>query len=399
MDPQSHCAAGLGVPEDRLERSIGEVLLDELDVAPNRSEFIWEVGRHLDLAPSTMALAGLEAPGGGLHALGDKDLRLARLLGLFRDRYDHCIIDCPPTIGLLTFNALRAAKEAIIPVETGYFALRGARKQWMTIQKIVERVQHTVACHVLPTLHNPNERVATDILAAIHKQFGSRVAPVVIHEHEDLRAAASCGQSVIEFSPDSAAAADFRCLADWLDETPEPTPLIEIEAKLPPPESRVVRSGPAPAMTSVESAPAAPPREDGSRVAELVRRVRELSSRQDRAQTNHEPAAVSTATAAQMAPATRPRFGVSQDDRCVRFIQPGAPGQMIAVAGDFNHWSSSATTLRYDEQLGAFQATLRLPPGRYEYRLIVDGRWQADPYNRVRAQNDFGIDNNVLIVE
>lgn len=393
MDPQSHCAAGLGVPEDRLDRSIGEVLLDELRTAPNRNDFIWEVGRHLDLAPSTMALAGLEAPGGGLHALGDKDLRLARLLALFEDRYDHCIIDCPPTIGLLTFNALRAAKEAIIPVETGYFALRGARKQWMTIQKIVERVRHTVACHVLPTLHNPSQRVATDILAAIHKQFGNRVVPVVIHEHEDLRAAASCGQPVLEFAPDSTAVADFRQLVDWLDETPEPTPLIEIEAKLPPVDTRPSR--PAPVAAGV--APAPLPREDGSRVAELVRRVRELSSRQDRS--TADTAVAVSAPAITSADPSRLKFGVAVEGRTVQFVQPGAPGQLIAIAGDFNHWSSSATVLKFDEALGAFETTLRLPPGRYEYRLIVDGRWQADPYNRVRSQNDFGIDNNVLIVE
>src|SRR5690606_15372301 len=183
---------------------------------PDRGEFTWEVGRHFDLVPSTMALAGLEAPGGGLHTLDDKDLRLARLLNLLTDRYDHCIIDCPPTIGLLTFNALRAAREAIIPVETGYFALRGAEKQWKTIQKVVERVRHTVACHVLPTLHNPNRGVAIDILAAIHKQFGSRVVPVVIGDHEELRAAASCGQPVNEYAPDSAATRDFAHLVDWL---------------------------------------------------------------------------------------------------------------------------------------------------------------------------------------
>ena len=76
-----------------------------------------------------MRLAALEAPGGGLHQLPDKDRRLESLLSRLAHRYDCCLIDCPPTVGLLTFNALRAAREALIPVETGFFAWRGAEKQ------------------------------------------------------------------------------------------------------------------------------------------------------------------------------------------------------------------------------------------------------------------------------
>ena len=126
MDPQSHCATGLGVPDEQIKPSIGDALLaadsENLDVASH----VWEVAGNLDLLPSTMRLAGLEAPGGGLHELPDRDRRLALLLARMEDRYDRCLIDCPPTIGLLTFNALRAAREALIPVEPGFFSLRGA---------------------------------------------------------------------------------------------------------------------------------------------------------------------------------------------------------------------------------------------------------------------------------
>jgi len=145
LDPQCHCAAGLGVPESEIERGIGEAM-----IAPNRGTFesadiLWEVARHLDLAPSTTRLAALEAPGGGLHELPDRDRRLAAVLERWRDRYDLVLIDCPPTIGLLTFNALRAAREAIVPVETGYFSLRGAEKQWKTIQRIIDRLNRQVS--------------------------------------------------------------------------------------------------------------------------------------------------------------------------------------------------------------------------------------------------------------
>ena len=113
MDPQSHCAAGLGVPEDRIETGIAEALLAEPVGGEQPERMLWEVAKNLRLAPSTVALAGLEAARGGLAACADRDARLAKLLDRLADRFDWCIIDCPPTIGLLTFNALRAADEAV----------------------------------------------------------------------------------------------------------------------------------------------------------------------------------------------------------------------------------------------------------------------------------------------
>ena len=81
--PQARCAAGLGVPESRIQRSVGDALLVANGHALSRSGRLWEVGRGLDLLPSTMSLSGLEAPGGGLHGLPDRDRRLAALLGRF----------------------------------------------------------------------------------------------------------------------------------------------------------------------------------------------------------------------------------------------------------------------------------------------------------------------------
>ncbi len=86
MDPQSHCAIGLGVPEGGIEQSVAEAMLKADREGFEPSSAVWEVGGNLDLLPSTMRLAGLEAPGGGLHELADRDLRLNRLLGRFAGR-------------------------------------------------------------------------------------------------------------------------------------------------------------------------------------------------------------------------------------------------------------------------------------------------------------------------
>jgi chromosome partitioning protein len=433
MDPQSHCAAGLGVPDESLEQHIGNALTADLSRGFDRSRLVWEVSRNLDLAPSTMSLAALEAPGGGLHQLPDKDRRLAMLLKHLAPHYDRCLIDCPPTIGLLTYNALRAAGEAIIPVETGYFALRGAKKQWETIRNLVDRVGHAVTCYVLPTLFNEEELIAKDILGSIRKQFGGRVIPIVIRERSEIREAASYGQPVSEYAADSAATKDFEALADWLENHPADPPEVQID---------VTRSVTVPweagetAPASAGAPVAAQPVSAGesSRAAEMARRVRQLSSQRAGAAATKAPAeseSIDTVEAAVAAAAVTPvdprflaaqrrgtlvetkdlppqldglrsnivrSFGVRQTAHGVLFIQPGAPGSSICIAADFNGWSVSASPLRYNRDSGVHELILPLPRGRYEYRLVIDGVWQSDPYNPRRKANQYGVDNNFFEV-
>ncbi|MHC4947019.1 MAG: AAA family ATPase, partial [Planctomycetota bacterium] len=413
MDPQAHCAVGLGVPERQIEVTIGEALVadhESLDPEP----LLWEAARHLDLAPSTMRLAALEAPGGGLHERPDKDRRLAGLLQLLADRYDRCLIDCPPTIGLLTFNALRAAREALIPVETGYFALRGAEKQWATIQRTIRHIGRPIATHLLPSIHNPDSTLAASILGSLRRQFAGQILPLEIREHEVLREAASFGQPVIEYAPQSDARRDFERLADWLEAHPvEPT--LHVETIRP-------RSGPfhAPAPAPAPPVAAGAVVAHGSRAAELARRVQHLARPGEAAAVAEAPpvpvmpgsgpaappapapeapvAPPETARPAvsppplQVAPPTaepgaaqpvRRRvehlFGARQTTRGVLFVQPAGPDETLSVAGDFNHWSPIATPLRYDDQLGVAQTLVTLEPGEYQYRVVRDGIWQADP--------------------
>ena len=424
MDPQAHCATGLGVPEHGIDTSIAEALLQADSEAFDPTSAVWEVGGNLDLLPSTMRLFGMEAPGGGLHELPDRDRRLATLLGRLAARYDRCLIDCPPTIGLLTFNALRAAREALVPVETGYFALRGAEKQWRTIRQLIERIGRPIACHLVPTLYDAESALATNILAALRRQFAGQVIPVVVHEDEVVREAASLGQPVIEYAADSTAREDFERLADWLEDHP-PHPGVQIEVgrgQVGPPEGHpgglvaTPSESPGPGLGSAHS-----------RAAELARRVRELRSRVNGVETpgaglepheadgaEQETGVPAVVTREPTGPAPEPHgppiaaqsaddkpappYGASATGRGVRFVQPGDGGHLISVAGDFNHWSPTATPLTYDASVGAHQTLIEIPPGRYRYRLVVDGRWQADPYNGLRQVNKYDELNSVLVV-
>jgi chromosome partitioning protein len=220
MDPQGHCAAGLGVPESRIDLDIGDAMLAggvgpaSRGVDPTR--MIWHASRNLDLAPSRMKLAGLEAPRGGLADKPDKERRLARVLQDLREQYDVCLVDCSPAIGLLTYNALAAADTVMIPVETGFFALQGATRQVQTVKTVAKRLGVNVPIWVLATIHEPESAVASDLLGELHRRFEGRVAPVVVRRDEALREAASFGQIVADFAPESSAASDYSNLASWL---------------------------------------------------------------------------------------------------------------------------------------------------------------------------------------
>ncbi len=216
MDPQSHCAVGLGVPEHRIDLDIGDAML-AAGVRPiDPARLLWCTGRNLDLAPSRMKLAGLEAARGGLAELADKERRLSLLLQQFRAQYDVAIIDCSPSIGLLTYNALVAADLVLIPVETSFFSLTGATKQLNTVKTISRRLGVTRPVWVLPTIHDEANEVACDLLAEMRRRFKERVTPVVIRRDPRLREAASYGQSIIDYAPASEGARDYTSLSEWI---------------------------------------------------------------------------------------------------------------------------------------------------------------------------------------
>jgi hypothetical protein len=92
-------------------------------------------------------------------------------------------------------------------------------------------------------------------------------------------------------------------------------------------------------------------------------------------------------------------FGVRQTGHGILFVQPGDPASTIAIAGDFNGWSGSATPLAYNAQLGVHEAIVPIAPGSYQYRVVTDGRWVADQYNPHSTLNDYGEPNSVLDVQ
>ena len=506
MDPQAHCALGLAVPEAQVGRSIADMLRRGLDGSLGFEDVVWQVARKFDLAPSTMALAGIEAE---LANSPDRDRRLMQILSTVRDKYDFCIIDCPPSIGLLTFNALRAADEVIVPVETGYFALQGSVKQAATIEMLARRAAHHVRFKVMATMYDVRTKLAREILSELKRQFGEKLLPVVVNFNSKLKEAASFGQAITEYDPASRGYQDFEKLVAWLMANPPAAVPEMIYGD----EENAQGIGQADGEAGLTAGDTANPRTN--RAAELVERARELSARTaalaerlstggsnlpdpsmpatelpatalpataltgmgmpgpgndrlaavtaslgkapidsqqpdtgQRSQTDAaEPSitmtadmlptspptnspqmsqAIASSTALRGAPATSVNneiatrsaaemlgqspskrtpnlqqklakiYGVKKTAQGILFVQPSSGGNRMYIAGDFNGWSDTATPLRLDETLNVWQACVNVPPGRYRYRLVVDGEWIQDPYNSYVESNPFGELNNVI---
>lgn len=461
LDPQAHCAAGLAIPEQRIDKHIGDAMLAPEGSPVDADRLLWRVSRNLDLAPSTVRLAALEAARGELAGKADAETRLKRALARFDTQYDVALIDCSPAIGLLTFNALVAADEVLIPVETGFFSLHGATKQVNTIKSVAKRLGVQPTYRLLPTMHDPASVLARDLLDELRRRFQGRVAPVVIRLDPALREAASFGQPVIEYAPESGGAQDYGALAAFLAEhslgrrdaaqandlrrMPEVHVVPGIADRAAIPSSRPVESAPvhaaAPARSDSDrpasgashiapapvpaAAPAPPPPVAivdppevfaPTRAVDLVARARKLhangatgaattSVRTDAPAPSApvEPPPVPAAPAPPAATAldpilSTPWYGVRATSRGVVFRQPLALGRSVFVAGEFNHWSDNAAPLRPNDAMGLLEAVVPLGAGTTQYRLVVDGQWISDPYNPLIAPNPFGGANSLVIV-
>ncbi len=394
LDPQSHCAAGLGVPDLSLDRTIGDAMLADHAQPPHPDDHLWEVGRNLRLAPSNVGLAALEAPNGPLAQRYDRDRRLARVLAAWQDEFDWCVVDCPPTIGLLTYNALRASDLVLIPVETGFFSLKGAEKQIRTIESIVARFGRDIPYRLLPTLVNESRALSRDVVAALGRRFPEALLPVAIREHEELREAASYGQSVCEFAPGGEAERDFESLARWLAANPPVARALaevgggfaaRIETEPATLDAMLARG--AGAHGGEAMSPASAPLGTGDmRVASG-----ELPA------PSHEPGAIPTPSRlADVANRALDRdgrlrlpmphgmrFGVrlsTTEPGLVVFSQP-LSARATSVVGDFNDWDPTRHPLRPAPDGARLEACVPLPPGRHRYRIACDGIAAADEFN------------------
>jgi chromosome partitioning protein len=218
LDPQAHSTLALGVDPDNLDENIFEILAEP--GGPERlDQVIVNVGERLDLVPSSIVLSALEQKLAS-ERHDTRTERLAWALDKLPSHYDYALIDCPPNVGLLTFNALRAAQEVIIPLETSYFAIDGVQKLLETIGLLSDRIAHNLHVRMLPTLYDGRTRYARQTLADIRELFKDLCFDTVIRLNVKLREAARHGVPINRYAPGANGTLDHASLAIEVEASP-----------------------------------------------------------------------------------------------------------------------------------------------------------------------------------
>lgn len=207
LDPQAGLTTILGYGPDSFRSSIHEVLLGHTPL----SEAILKTGKGLDLVPSKIDLAGAEPM---LIGLDGWQNALRRALERERQRYDYILLDCPPSLGVLTIMALVAADKVIIPVQAEFLALVGLKHLHAMIEQVKRRFNPSLEARILRTMVDARTLHNREVAAELERIFGERVYRATIIKTIRFADASYARESILKFAPDSKAAHAYRELAE-----------------------------------------------------------------------------------------------------------------------------------------------------------------------------------------
>lgn len=207
-DPQGNATSGLGIGKNDLDRSIYDVLMDDADVGDVLVTTQYE---NLDLIPANISLAGAEIE---LVSAMSRELRLKKAFEKLTG-YDYCIIDCPPSLSLLTINAFTAADSIIIPVQAEYYALEGLSQLINTIELVRRHLNTDLGIEgVLITMLDSRTNLGAQVSEEVRHHFGEKVYDTVILRNVRLGEAPSYGQPITVYDPKSQGAENYSRLAE-----------------------------------------------------------------------------------------------------------------------------------------------------------------------------------------
>lgn len=337
LDPQAHATLGL----DRDDRySVYNVISR---ITPRKMHFkdiIQNVEKNFDIVPSNVLVGTLEQE---LAEEIGREMKLVEVIDSVKSSYDYIIIDCPPSLGFLTVNALRASNEVLIPVETSRFSVQGVDHLMDIINLIRERLNHEIEPRVLVTMFDSRLRHSFSMLDKIRAKFSDMLLGTIVHTNVKLKESAVMGQTVMGYDKYCRGAKDYYSLAKELLAMNK-IPLAEI------------------AVTRSKAAPAAP-----AITVDFSQRMKDTVAREVEAMSE------------------------------TLFTLNAPDAQSVYVAGSFNEWSLNGFC-RMNKEGGVWSLHLPLDPGVYQYQFVVDGRWLADPSNEHKEPNGFGDMNSVVKV-
>jgi chromosome partitioning protein len=316
LDPQAHATLGLTSNAVQPSRTMYDVLVPEAGrqhVA--LSDITLRISENLDLAPADILLSSVPEK---LSAISGREDVLAKLIEQVGDQYDYVIVDCPPSVGLLTFNAAKACSEAIVPMDPSFFSLHGLGKIFETFDLLERETGHHITPHVLVTLYPGRSPFVRAVLEDVHKHLAGRHYQTFIRYSVKLAEAASHGLPITQYSKQCVGYDDYRALAE------------EVLAQ------EVVASS-----------------------EEAVSEQGETS--QSTRNWIEPPGAIITPEG-------------------VVFTVEAPAAERVQLVGDFNDWTTEGNEMQHDGRF--WRKVVPLGPGRYLYRFVVDGQWRQDPMNQ-----------------
>jgi len=333
MDPQGHATLGV------LSGSVGsptmyEVFVSEPGGQPTRLRHITRsVRENLDVAPSDIRLSAIPER---LTGVAGRETVLAENLAEVRVRYDFAIVDCHPNVGLLTFNALRACSEAIVPMDPSFFSLHGLGKQLETFDALEKQTGHRITPRVLLTLYSGRTPFVRAVVNEIRGHLSGRHFATIIRYSVKLAEAASHGLPIAHYARYCAGYEDYQALT-----------------------AEVLQQ------------------DTGSPKGERITLADVVTPTEDDDSERPLPPAVTHAG--------------------VMFTLEAPDAARVQLSGDFNGWVLDGNDMNPVGRV--WKKVVKLQPGRYRYRYVVDGVWQRDPLNPAVEPSPYGGHNSILVVD
>ena len=329
LDPQAHATSGLNIKADL---SIYNVLSKITHKKCQLEEIIQNLGENFDIAPSSLVLSTLEQELSG--EIG-RESRLRDILTAFKNNYDYILIDCPPNLGILTINAIRAASEIIIPVEASRFSLEGLSQLTSIVNLVRERLNHKVDFQVLVTNFDSRLQHSFKMLEKIKTDYQNKMFSNIIHVNVKLKEAQNEGLHVFNYDKYCRGAKDYFSLSREII-TQENPPHVVADVKV--------------------------------TQKTLEKRMNEILKE------------------------TLPKLNK------ITLTVKAPDAKEVYLAGEFNNWKLDENS-RMEQNNDSWSKSINLDNGKYRYRFVIDGNWSEDPVNPLKQVNPYGTMDSLLEVK
>ncbi|MDY3121213.1 AAA family ATPase [Suipraeoptans intestinalis] len=209
MDPQGNLSSGLGIEKSNTEKTIYNLMIGEMTVEEVIHKSVMD---NLDVIPSTVNLSAAEIE---LIGIKDKEFIVKKEVEKIKDRYDYVIIDCPPSLNMLTVNAMTTADSVLVPIQCEYYALEGLSQLIYTVELVKERLNPALEIEgIVFTMYDARTNLSLQVVENVKENLNQTIYQTIIPRNIRLAEAPSYGMPINQYDPRSAGAESYRKLAD-----------------------------------------------------------------------------------------------------------------------------------------------------------------------------------------